>query len=193
MTSSNGTIFRVTGHLCGEFTGHRWIPAQRPVTRSFDVFFDLRLIKRLSKQSRGWWFETPSRPLWRHCLAWRLGGRFNLQMTSYRYRYRKAHYKDKTVWRPSHLSNGNPSTRKDCLYIETGSCLVTCITVGSGSVLSFGAARSHCQNQCWIFINWTSGTNVNKISITIQTFVVGECTWICRLQNCGYLVSALMC
>ena len=41
--------------------------AQRPVTRSFDVFFDLRLNKRLSKQSWGWWFETPSSPLWRHC------------------------------------------------------------------------------------------------------------------------------
>ena len=25
-TSSNGNIFRVTGHLCGEFTGPRWIP-----------------------------------------------------------------------------------------------------------------------------------------------------------------------
>ena len=35
-------------------------PAQRPVTRSFDIFFDLRLIKQLSKQSWGWWFETPS-------------------------------------------------------------------------------------------------------------------------------------
>ena len=62
MTSSNADIFRVTGHLCGEFTG----PAQRPVTRSFGVFFDLRLNKRLSKQSWGWLFETPSRPLWRH-------------------------------------------------------------------------------------------------------------------------------
>ena len=41
-------------------------PAQRPVTRSFDVFFDLRLNKRLSKQSWGWWFETPSCLLWRH-------------------------------------------------------------------------------------------------------------------------------
>ena len=41
-------------------------PAQRPVTRSFDDFFDLRLNKRLCKQSWGWWFETPSRPLWRH-------------------------------------------------------------------------------------------------------------------------------
>ena len=40
--------------------------AQRPVTPSFDVFFDLRLNKRLSKQSWGWWFESPSRPLWRH-------------------------------------------------------------------------------------------------------------------------------
>ena len=41
-------------------------PVQRPVTRSFDVFFDLRLNKRLSKQSWGWWFETLPRPLWRH-------------------------------------------------------------------------------------------------------------------------------
>ena len=47
--------------VTGEF------PSQRPVTWSFDVFFDLRLHKRMSKQSWGWWFETPSRPLWRHC------------------------------------------------------------------------------------------------------------------------------
>ena len=67
MTSSNGNIFRVTGPLCGEFTGPGEFPAQRPVTRSFDVFFDLRLNKRLSKQPWGWWFETPSWSLWRHC------------------------------------------------------------------------------------------------------------------------------
>ena len=42
-------------------------PSQRPVTRSFDVFFDLRLNKWLSKQSWGWWFETPSCSSWRHC------------------------------------------------------------------------------------------------------------------------------
>ena len=41
-------------------------PSHRPVTRSFDVFFDLRLNKRLSKQWWGWWFETLSHPLWRH-------------------------------------------------------------------------------------------------------------------------------
>ena len=66
MTSSNGNIFRVTGPLCGEFTGPGKFPTQRPVTRSFDVFFDLRLNKRLSKQSWGWWSETPSSSLWRH-------------------------------------------------------------------------------------------------------------------------------
>ena len=47
--------------VTGEF------PSQRPVTRSFDVFFDLRLNKRLSRPSWGCWFETPSRLLWRHC------------------------------------------------------------------------------------------------------------------------------
>ena len=41
-------------------------PAQRPVTRSFDVFFDLRLNKRLSIQSWGWWIEMLSHPLWTH-------------------------------------------------------------------------------------------------------------------------------
>ena len=69
MTSSNGNIFRVTGPLCGEFTGPGEFPAQRPVTWSFDVFCDLRLNKRLSKQQWGWWFETPSRSLRRHCNA----------------------------------------------------------------------------------------------------------------------------
>ena len=43
--------------VSGEF------PSQRPVTRSSDVFFDVHLNKRLSKQSWGWWFETPSHPL----------------------------------------------------------------------------------------------------------------------------------
>ena len=45
-------------------------PTQRPVTRSFDIFFDLRHNKRFnSKQPRRWWFETPPRSLWRHCDA----------------------------------------------------------------------------------------------------------------------------
>ena len=46
--------------VSGEF------PAQRPVTRSFYVFFDLRPNKGLSKEPWVWWFETHSPPLWRH-------------------------------------------------------------------------------------------------------------------------------
>ena len=61
------TLFRVTGHLCGEFTGRRWIPRTKATEAELCDFFDLRLNKRLSKQSWGWWFETPSHPLWRHC------------------------------------------------------------------------------------------------------------------------------
>ena len=41
-------------------------PTQRPVTRSFDVYFDLCPNERLSKHSWGWWLEMPPRPLWCH-------------------------------------------------------------------------------------------------------------------------------
>ena len=58
--------------VTGEF------PTQRPVTRSFDVFFDQLLNKRLSKQWWGWWFETPSRPVWHH---WNV----HVQPNSYQY------------------------------------------------------------------------------------------------------------
>ena len=51
----------------GESIGDRWIPLTKPMTQSFDVFFDLHLNKLLSKQSGRRWFETPSRFLWRHC------------------------------------------------------------------------------------------------------------------------------
>ena len=64
MASSNGNLFRVTGHLCGEFTGLRWI--SRTKASNSDVFFKLRLNKRFSKQSWSWWFETSSSPFWRH-------------------------------------------------------------------------------------------------------------------------------
>ena len=51
--------------VTGEF------PSQRPVTRSFYVFFELCLNKKLSKRLWGWWFEMPSRPLWHQCNGWR--------------------------------------------------------------------------------------------------------------------------
>ena len=53
--------------LWGESTRHRWIPLTKVSDGEFDVLFDLRLNKRLCKQSRRRWFETPSRSLWRHC------------------------------------------------------------------------------------------------------------------------------
>ena len=70
MTSSNGNILRVTGHLCGDFPGPRWVPRTKASDAEPWCFLwsvDLRLNKRLDKQSWGWWFETPSHPLWRHC------------------------------------------------------------------------------------------------------------------------------
>ena len=67
MTSSNGHMFRVTGHLYGEFTSHRWIPHTKAGEAELWCFLWSASNKRLCKQSRGWWFEMPSRPFWRHC------------------------------------------------------------------------------------------------------------------------------
>ena len=47
--------------VTGEF------PSQRPVTWSLMFSLICALNKRFSKQSWGWWFETSSRALWRHC------------------------------------------------------------------------------------------------------------------------------
>ena len=61
-------IFCASLALCAgnsQVTGE--FPSQKPVTRSFDCVFDLRLSKRLGKQWRCRWFETPSRSLRRHC------------------------------------------------------------------------------------------------------------------------------
>ena len=57
----NALVTAGNSSVTGEFPSHRL------VTWSFDVFFDLRLNKWLSKQLRRRWFETPSRSLWRHC------------------------------------------------------------------------------------------------------------------------------
>ena len=68
--------------LFGEFTGHQRIPHTKPVTRNFDVFFDLRLNQQWSKQWRRRWFETPSHSLRHHCNAYavyhRVQGKYHL-------------------------------------------------------------------------------------------------------------------
>ena len=69
MTSSDGNIFRVTGLLCGEFTGHRWIPHTKASDAELWCFLSTR---QLSKQWRRWWYETLLRSSWRHCNERRL-------------------------------------------------------------------------------------------------------------------------
>ena len=64
MPSSNGNIFRITGHLSGEFAGHRWIPREK--ARDAELWCFLWSTPELTVEQT-WWFETPSRPLWRHC------------------------------------------------------------------------------------------------------------------------------
>ena len=64
MTPSNGNIFRVDGPLCGELTGHRWIPRTK-ASDGEPWCFHWSAHGWLSKQSWGWWSETPSCSLWR--------------------------------------------------------------------------------------------------------------------------------
>ena len=93
--------------VTGEF------PSQRPVTRSFDVFLVLRLNKRLSKQSWGWWFETPSRSLWRHRNV-NLGRIKKHMMTSWHghWSFKQYSFFSNTIW--IHVAF---STENDCLLV----------------------------------------------------------------------------
>ena len=65
MTSSNGNIFRVTGLLCGEFTGHLWFPLKKASDAELWCFL-WSAFEQSSKQLWCWWFETPSCSWWRH-------------------------------------------------------------------------------------------------------------------------------
>ena len=67
MTSSNGTIFRVTGPLRGESTGDRWIPLTEASDRELWCF-----LWSAPEQSRRRWFDTPFRSLCRHYNAHRV-------------------------------------------------------------------------------------------------------------------------
>ena len=60
-SAGNSPVTAVNSPVTGEF------PSQRPVTRSFDIFFDQRRNERLSKQSMRWWFDKPLRSLWHLC------------------------------------------------------------------------------------------------------------------------------
>ena len=51
MTSSNGNISALLALCAGNSPATGEFPSQRPLTRSFDVFFDLRRNRQLSKKS----------------------------------------------------------------------------------------------------------------------------------------------
>ena len=66
MTSSNGNIFRVTGHLCGEFTGPRWIPRTKASDAELWCFslICVRINCWVNNREAG----DLRRPLWRHMM-----------------------------------------------------------------------------------------------------------------------------
>ena len=92
----------MTSSVTGEF------PTQRPVTRSFGVFFEQCLNERLSKQSWGWWFEMSSRPLWRHCnessYTFRYIARIFFQISFWNWQYHEADHYFKRQRRTSKFS-----------------------------------------------------------------------------------------
>ena len=67
MTSSNENIFALLAICVGNSSVTGGFPSQRPITRSFDIFFDLRVNKPLSKWPKRRWFENLSSWLWRYC------------------------------------------------------------------------------------------------------------------------------
>ena len=64
MMSSNGNIFCVTGPLCGEFTGHWWIPLTKASDAELWCF--LSVPEQMIVQTN----RIPSCSLWRHCNEW---------------------------------------------------------------------------------------------------------------------------
>ena len=81
-------------------------PTQRPVTQCFGVFFDLHLNKELSKQSGDWWFETLSRPVWRHCNVFQGTVYWNTQSPTCVWNL--------YIWNHSHILQGTMSSIWNC-------------------------------------------------------------------------------
>ena len=116
--------FRITGPLWGEFTGDRWIPLTTASDAELWHFFDLCLNRRLSKQSRRWWFEKQSRPLWCTLMKlWRLWNGvlqkstsiFMIYMLKYIYIYiSNSLWPCDTMWR--HRLGSTVAHLKDCCH-----------------------------------------------------------------------------
>ena len=109
------------------------LPSQRPVMRNFDVFFDLRLNKRLCKQWWGWRFETPSRLLRCHCNVFILS----------------------KIWNYMRQACGNPNHD----YTKFDIFSSTWCQIWKGKCVKFSYRRSylHCSNSCSYCMCWCPG------------------------------------
>ena len=67
MTSSKGNIFRVTDHLWGESTGHRWIPLTEASDAELWCFLWSAPEQMGNQTIEPPVIKTQSRSLWRHC------------------------------------------------------------------------------------------------------------------------------
>ena len=168
MTSSNGNFFRVTGHLCGEFTGPRWIHH----TKASDAELWCYLwSKRLSKQWWGWWFETLSHPLWRHrneCHRWYSSQKASnaglscFFVVSCEIPLNKQQFPTSLntmthMWRCCKVFENAVNVLRDELgwYQEVLLWSANRTSIGSDNGLSPIGAKPIYIHQCWVFISWT--------------------------------------
>ena len=166
MTSSNGNIFRVTGHLCGEFTGH---PVNSPHNDAeLWCFFYLQLYKQLSKQSRRQWFEMPLRSLWHHCNVYGLRWKIKMSCSGIFKGFRNSCGKMKCStplpWgRIKTLKteqNGQPFAQDifKCNFFIENCCIVEPLWEGQESftkVAKFGPfPRTILYKSCWFYPSW---------------------------------------
>ena len=168
MTSSNRNIFRVTGPFVRGI--HRW-PVNSPHKGQWRgaLMFSLicALNNRLSKQSWGWWFETPSCPSQRHCNAL------------------------------THIIPDNHRSTFICVsfvwvfYGGVVVCFYLFVLILFWTILILIVEYlppSHYLNQCWYSINWIPRKNhqwnLNQNASSIQE----KWIWKCRLANDCYFV-----
>ena len=123
--------------VAGEF------PTQRPVTRSFEVFFDLRLNNRLRKQSWGWWFETLSCPLWRHCNECNIYHQLLTQDIAWLPWYVIFYH-----WMHFILWTSNMSSKTCIVVKQQRRAILSCC--GCGALSNFGPDPAECPFRCWL-------------------------------------------
>ena len=189
-----------------------------PVTTVTRSFVGLCLSKRLSKQSWGWWFETPSHPLWRHCnysvsldLNWSflkilmahlikilprswqgsVHSAWSIQRLLMVWRWKKREYSQPWYW-PSYPGIFWFLHQKHSLPEAWWRMSVS----ESGHqwcrlwfVVS-SAPKHYYLNHWWLIVNWTfrKKTSARTWKPQAQKFSLPKCIWKYPLQNIGHFV-----